>query len=143
MLPTVFRFSNVRARLNLLLTFGLCSLAQLLALADVYPKIEASFNISNLATDPFDYALTDVRVQILQPNATTVVLPAFFDGGTTWRVRHTPILPGSYTVTGITMNGQSFAPSNLQPRTWTVSAPPSGPGYVRVDPANPNRLITS
>ena len=63
-----------------------------------YPKIEASFNITNLTTDPFDYTVTDVRVQILQPDNSTVLLPAFFDGGTTWRVRHTPTLAGVYSI---------------------------------------------
>src|SRR5580698_1350508 len=49
-----------------------------------YSKIEASFNITNLTTDPFDYTVTDVRVNILQPDNSTVSLPAFFYGGTTW-----------------------------------------------------------
>src|SRR6266850_1022035 len=81
--------------------------------AQSYPKIEASFSITNLATDPFDYTVSDVRAQILQPDATTLSLPAFFDGGTTWRVRHTPSLPGLYQVTGLTLNGQPLSASNL------------------------------
>ena len=58
----------------------LCALLAMgdLASADVYSKMEASFSISNLATDPFDYAQTDVRVQITQPDSTTNSLPAFF-----------------------------------------------------------------
>src|SRR5882762_8144084 len=111
--------------------------------AQSFPKIEASFSITNLATDPFDYTVSDVRAQILQPDATALLLPAFFDGGTTWRVRHTPSLPGLYQVTGLTLNGQPLSASNLQPSSWTVSGPPSGPGFVRVDPANTNRFITS
>jgi hypothetical protein len=113
------------------------------ALADVYPKIEASFSITNLSTDPFDYTMTDVRVQILQPDATTLSLPSFFDGGTLWRVRHTPTLPGLYHVTGVSLNGQPLAVSNLQPSSWTVGGAPTSPGFVRVDPANPNRFINS
>src|ERR1035438_3270483 len=70
-----------------------------------YPLIEASFNLAGLATDPFDYAVTDVRVQITQPDATTILLPAFFNGGSTWKVRHTPTLPGTYAITEITLNG--------------------------------------
>src|SRR5215467_10356254 len=89
--------------------------------ADVYPRIEASFSITNLATDPFDYAATDVRVQISQPNGTTNSLPAFFDGGTTWRVRHAPPVPGTYQIVAITMNGVPLAVSNLQPNSWTVA----------------------
>jgi len=52
-----------------------------------YPKIEASFTVNTPIADPFDYS-NDVRVLIVQPDTTTISLPAFFDGGTTWRVRH-------------------------------------------------------
>lgn len=107
-----------------------------------YPRIEASFAITNLATDPFDFVQTDVRVQITQPDATLLSLPAFFDGGTTWRVRHTPSLPGLYQVANVTLNGMTLAVNNLQPSSWTVSGPPSSAGFVRVDPANARRFIT-
>ena len=59
----------------------------------VFPKIEASFNVAGLSTNPivlFDYSQTDIEVAILQPDSSTILLPAFYDGGTTWRVRHTP-----------------------------------------------------
>lgn len=108
-----------------------------------YAKIEAAFNIANLATDPFDYTVTDVRVKILQPDNSTVLLPAFFDGGTTWRVRHTPTLPGTYSVAGVTMNGSALAVSGLQPSSWTVAGPPTGAGFIRIDPTNPRRFATS
>jgi hypothetical protein len=107
-----------------------------------YSKIEASFNITNLATDPFDYTVTDVRARILQPDNSTVSLPAFFDGGTTWRVRHAPAMPGTYSVSGITLNGSPLAVSNLQPASWVVAGPPTDAGFVRVDPSNPRRFIT-
>ena len=107
-----------------------------------YPKIEASFNIANLTTDPFDYTVTDVRVQILQPDNSLVSLPAFFDGGTMWRVRHTPTMPGVYSISNVTMNGIPISVSNLQPTSWTVTGFPTSPGFVQVDPANPRRFIT-
>src|ERR1035438_2941264 len=56
---------------------------------ETYSSIEASFSLAGLATDPFDYAATDVRVQITQPDTSTVLLPAFFNGGSAWKVRHT------------------------------------------------------
>jgi hypothetical protein len=108
-----------------------------------FPKIEASFNINNLATDPFDYTMTDVRVQIVQPDATTVLLPAFFDGGTTWRVRHTPTMAGVYNISGVMLNGSPLPVSNLQPASWTVAGFPVSAGYVQVDPTNLRRFITS
>jgi hypothetical protein len=108
-----------------------------------YSKIEASFNITNLTTDPFDYTVTDVRAQILQPDNSTVSLPAFFDGGTTWRVRHMPTMAGTYSVSGITENGSAISVSNLQPTSWQVAGPPTGTGFIRVDPNNARRFITS
>ncbi|MBI3852661.1 MAG: DUF5060 domain-containing protein [Verrucomicrobia bacterium] len=113
------------------------------AWADAYAKIEASFNITNLLTDPFDYTVTDVRVQIVQPDSSTLSLPAFFDGGTTWRVRHTPMRPGLYQVTSVTLNGMPLAVNNLQPAAWTVADRATGPGFVRVDSGDTNRFITS
>ena len=108
-----------------------------------YPKIEASFNITGLATDPFDYTVTDVRVQITQPDCTTLSLPAFFDGGTTWRVRHTPAIGGRYSIAGVTLNGAPVSVSNLQPASWTVAGPPTDLGFVKIDPSNARRFITS
>jgi hypothetical protein len=111
-----------------------------------FPMIEASFNVNGLSTDPavlFNYAQTDIRVQILQPDNSTVSLPAFYDSGTTWRVRHTPMQPGLYQITGITLNGSPLTVSNLQPTSWTVTGFPTGAGFVRVDPDDPRRFITS
>lgn len=109
---------------------------------DSYPRIEASFNLPNFATDPFDYTTTDVRVQIVQPDGSSVSLPAFYDGGSTWRVRHTPLAPGPYRIAVVTLNGQPVSAANLQPTAWNVTDPATGPGFVRVDPANPRRFIT-
>ena len=111
-----------------------------------YPRIEASFNIAGLSTSQavlFDYTQTDVKVTITQPDSSQVVLPAFYDGGTTWRVRHTPTMPGNYQVGGVALNGSPITVSNLQPTNWNVTGFPSGAGYVRVDPRNPRRFITS
>jgi len=93
-------------------------------------------------TDPFDYS-NDVRVQIIQPDSTTISLPAFFDGGTTWRVRHAPTMAGTYSVSGVTLNGSPISVSNLQPSSWVVAGPPTDAGYIRIDPSNPRRFITS
>lgn len=112
----------------------------------LFPKIEASFNVSGISTNLvvlFDYAQTDVEVTILQPDSSTVALPAFYDGGTTWRVRHSPTLAGTYLVSGVTLNGSPISVSNLTPGSWTVIGQPPYPGFVQVDPLNPRRFITS
>jgi hypothetical protein len=112
----------------------------------LFPKIEASFTITGISTNQavlFDYTQTDVEVTLSQPDSSTVTLPAFYDGGTTWRVRHTPTLAGTYTVTGVTLNGSAISVSNLTPGSWTVVGHPIYPGFVKVDPSNPRRFITS
>ena len=108
----------------------------------LYPHVEASFELPNLSTDPFDYLASDVRVQIMQPDNTTISLPAFYDGGQTWRVRHSPALPGRYQIVGITLNGQAASATNLQPGSWQVSGWPSSPGFLGIDPSNPTRFVT-
>ena len=84
-----------------------------------------------------------MRVQILQPDNSIVSLPAFFDGGTTWRVRHTPTMAGVYSISSVTMNGTPLSVSNLQPTSWTIAGPPTDAGFIQVDPSNPRRFITS
>ncbi|MFZ0826265.1 MAG: DUF5060 domain-containing protein [Verrucomicrobiia bacterium] len=129
-------------RTAVLVLFCLCPLTKIHA-QGTYPKIEASFNITSLATDPFDYTATDVRVQMLRPDNSTVLLPAFFDGGTTWRVRYTPTIPGAYSIQGVTLNGAPISVANLQPASWTVAGTPTDAGFIRVDPSNPRRFVTA
>jgi hypothetical protein len=124
-----------------IVVFSFCALTKISA-QGTYPKIEASFTVNVSITDPFDYS-NDVRVQIVLPDSTIISLPAFFDGGTTWRVRHTPTMAGVYSISGVTLNDSPLSVSNLQPASWTVTGFPTSAGYVRVDPNNPRRFITS
>jgi hypothetical protein len=134
--------SDSRSLKIVLLATGLICIPTLIRAQGTFPKIEASFTVNTPIADPFDYS-NDVRVLIVQPNASTISLPAFFDGGTTWRVRHTPTMAGTYSVSNITLNGSPLAFSNLSPASWTVTGFPTSPGFVRVDPTNPRRFITS
>ena len=126
---------------SILALLFICVATQIYA-QGTYPKIEASFTVNAPIADPFDYS-NDVRVLMVQPDASTISLPAFFDGGATWRVRHTPTMAGLYSISNITLNGSPLSFSNLAPASWTVTGFPTGPGFVRVDPANPRRFITS
>ncbi|MGH7967938.1 MAG: DUF5060 domain-containing protein, partial [Limisphaerales bacterium] len=108
----------------------------------LYPHLEASFDLPSLTTDPFDYVASDVRVQIAQPGDTIISLPAFYDGGQTWRVRCSPAQSGTYQIVGVTLNGQPASVVNLEPNSWAVSGWPSSAGFVGVDPSNPSRFMT-
>ena len=70
-------------------------------------------------------------------------LPAFVDGGMSWKVRHTPTMIGLYQVSSITLNGQPIAVSNQQPSSWTVTGPVISSGYVQVNPIKASRFIAS
>jgi hypothetical protein len=138
--PLPFR---LRAWLLFLCCFGAAGIA---AAQGTYSKIEASFTISGISTDPvvlFDYLQTDVEVAIQQPDATTVTLPAFYDGGITWRVRHMPTQAGAYQITGIQLNGSPISVGSQTPSSWVVTGFPTGAGYVSVDPSNHRRFLTS
>jgi len=72
-----------------------------------------------------------------------VIVPAFYDGGTVWPRATFTNAAGTYQVLGVTLNGQTQMVANLQPSSWLVAGPSMGPGFVRIDPANTNRFITS
>ncbi len=103
-----------------------------------FGRIEASFHIPNLEGDPLDFEKNDVRALIRLPDGVVLSLPAFFDGGDVWRVRHTPTAPGNYEVVGVTRNGGAL---NVvaTPAHFTVGGASEG-GFVRVDPKNPRRF---
>ena len=124
-------FSAGFLKVVILAVFSICVPSWIQA-QGTYPKIEASFTVNTPIADPFDYS-NDVRVLIVQPDSSTVSLPAFFDGGTTWRVRHMPAMAGAYSVSGVTLNGSAIVAGNLQPGAWTVAGPPTDAGFVRVE----------
>ncbi len=105
-----------------------------------YAHLEAAFELPQLTGNPFDYTLNDVMVQFACPGGRTVSVPAFYDGGNTWRVRYTPALAGQYTVQQVTLNGKPVERAKPSPGEFQVTGAP-GPGFVRIDPANKMRFV--
>jgi hypothetical protein len=104
-----------------------------------YPRLEAAFHLPGLTGNPFNYTQNDVRVTFRGPHGATTSVPAFFDGGVTWRVRYTPCQPGTYALTRVTRNGTDARPQAVSPRQFTLRGTP-GPGFVRRDPNDPTRF---
>lgn len=105
-----------------------------------YAAIETAFEWPNFVGDPFDYLVHDVRVRIATPGGEIISLPAFFDGGTTWRARHTPKTSGTYKVVGAFDNGQKLNLST-QTQSWSVNSASALSGaWVRVDAKNARRF---
>jgi hypothetical protein len=105
-----------------------------------HPMLQTSFDIPVITGNPFDLSQNDVRVTFKAPNGITGTIPAFFDGGTTWRARFTPTTPGIYSVTAVTLNGQDANPVNLNPTQFQVAGSVA-PGFIRLDPKNKMRFI--
>ncbi len=106
----------------------------------VYPKAEIALEIPDVQGNPFDYTENDVLLTITRPDQSSVRVPAFFDGGTTWKVRYTPDMTGRHAITAVTLNGKAIQPSKMEPREFQVTGAPL-PGFVRRDPRNRERFI--
>jgi len=105
-----------------------------------YPKVEASFELDEVRGNPFDYTENDVLVSFERPDGQSARVPAFFDGGKTWRVRYTPDMPGKYILTRITLNEREVHPDKLEKREFEVSGS-LRPGFVRIDPKDKTRFV--
>ncbi|HSV72883.1 MAG TPA: DUF5060 domain-containing protein [Chthonomonadales bacterium] len=97
-----------------------------------YARVEVSFELEGVRGNPFDYTENDVQVSIQRPDGQRMRVPAFFDGGTTWRARWAPDAPGRYTVVNVTLNNTPAEHQKLDRREIEVSGT-AGPGFVRID----------
>ncbi len=103
-----------------------------------YDRIEFSFELETQG-NPFDYTENDVVMTIERPDQQKARVPAFFDGGKTWRVRYTPDVPGRYLVGKVTLNGREVQPSNLDKKDAEAAGTPK-PGFVRRDQKDRGRF---
>jgi hypothetical protein len=107
--------------------------------ANISSRLETTFSIPNLKSDPFDYQKTDVRVQFRRDDGPIRTIPAFFDGGTTWRARHMPMVEGHYVVEAITLNNRVLD-VRARPHQWNVERVKNR-GFVRIDPEDKTRFV--
>jgi hypothetical protein len=111
------------------------------AVADgTYPMLETTFQLPGIHGNPFDYTENDVQVGFARAGAPPINVPAFFDGGTTWRARFTPTAPGVYFVKSVTLNGKPINPAQINPSDFHVSDT-SRPGFIRIDPKDRMRFL--
>ena len=82
--------------------------------------------------DPFDFTQNDVEVRVRTPEGNARMLPAFFDGETTWRVRFPLTASGTYKLLSVTRNGKT-AKADVQTGAVSVKNAAKTPGFVRVD----------
>lgn len=104
-----------------------------------YAKVETSFELPDIHGNPFDYTENDVMVFITSPDNRSVRLPAFYDGGKTWRVRYTPDQTGRYQVAKVQVNGRDVQPDKFERRDFDVSGSVTA-GFVRRDTKDRTRF---
>lgn len=104
-----------------------------------YARIEGSFELPDIQGNPFDYTENDVMVTVMTPDNRNVKLPAFFDGGKTWRVRYSPDLSGRHQITKVQVNGRDVQPQKFDRRDFDVSGSPDA-GFVRKDTRDKTRF---
>ncbi len=104
-----------------------------------YARIEGSFTIEKLTGNPFDIEQNDIEVTLRPADGDVVRVPAFFDGGATWRFRYTPDRPGAIEVTGVSNKREPIEVADLSERSFVVSGNPTA-GFVRVSSADPGRF---
>lgn len=105
-----------------------------------YPMIETSFQLPTIPGDPFDYEQVNVQVSLRKPDGGTVDVPAFFDGGTIWRMRYSPNAPGQYAIAAVKLNHETAHEEKLDKKDWTVNGDPQ-PGFVRIDRGDHSRFV--
>jgi hypothetical protein len=108
--------------------------------AGAYARVEIRFEIPGVQGNPFDFTANDIVAAIRQPDGSSRKIPAFFDGGMTWRVRFTPAQVGRHAITGVTRNGNAIHPIRLSRSAFVVSGVPT-PGFVRRDRNDPHRFV--
>lgn len=101
--------------------------------------VELAFDLPGLAGNPFDYRENDVQVSVQGPTGRIVRIPAFYDGGETWRARYTPTEPGKHAWGKITRNGDEITPAKPVQRDFEVSGAASS-GFVRVSAQDRTRF---
>ena len=104
-----------------------------------FGTVQVAFELPDLRGNPFDYAENDVQVQFTGPSGRSTRVPAYFDGGATWRARLTADAPGRYTVSAVTVNRAPADAQKMEPRDAEAAAT-SEPGFVRRDPRDRTRF---
>jgi hypothetical protein len=124
-----------------LILFPLMFSSTAMASAATFDHLESSFELPKLTGNPFDFTRNDVKVTFIGPDHQQKTVPAFFDGGHTWRVRFTPEAAGKYSLSSVTLNGHDAHSGKLSPTVFDVSGP-AHPGFIRIA-ADHHTFVTS
>ena len=105
-----------------------------------FPMVETSFQLPDVSGDPF---AAEIWGLVRTSDGRDVCVPAFYDGGRTWRVRYTPNTPGRHAVTILEGPAGEMRPARveeIQPAAFVVEGRP-GPGFIRRDATYAQRFV--
>lgn len=105
-----------------------------------FGKFEAAFTLPDQTGNPFDPTANDIEAVFHGPGHIRQIVPAFWDG-ICWKVRFAPAATGRYTL-GILRDGRVARPIALTTDSF-VCTPSNDPGYIHIDPNDPQRFIFS
>jgi hypothetical protein len=106
---------------------------------ETFPHVEISFRLEGVEGNPF---AAEVWGIVDRPDGPPVRVPAFYDGGDTWRVRYTPDRLGVHRVRVATGPAGAERPADaidLSPDSFDVFGDPQ-PGFVRRSGAHVQRF---
>src|SRR5579871_4398492 len=93
----------------------------------IFSTCEIAFDLAgpDVAAHPAPYRDMELRVEFRSPRSRTFAIPAFWDGGTTLRIRFTPNEAGKWTG-HVTSNVASWNDKQLE----VTATESSAPGFV-------------
>ncbi|MCF2446725.1 T9SS type A sorting domain-containing protein [Dyadobacter sp. CY345] len=117
-----------------------------------YEKVELSFNIDQVYSNPYDTDIVQVDAEVTMPGGSILTVPCFYyvpatvvgdasstfwnatedSGQKQWKLRYSPVAPGNYSIR-IKVNDGAVSTSN--PVTFNVNSG-IGKGFIRVDSQN-------
>jgi hypothetical protein len=120
----------------LLILFSFANLYAADYTVEQWRVVEISLTSSESYTDPLNDV--DVTAIFSGPDGITIVRPAFWDGGTSWKVRFAPTVTGNWTMTTtstITSNaGLQNISKTIQCNAYTDSLEIYKHGFLKVSP---------
>ncbi|HYO98535.1 MAG TPA: DUF5060 domain-containing protein [Polyangiaceae bacterium] len=102
-----------------------------------YPQ-DLTFTSTANKANPY-LEVTDFKVTFTGPSGARLVVPGFYTGGQSWKVRFAPIAAGTYTY--VTSSAQDPSLNGLTGSAMPAMSNANAHGPLAIDPANPRHYL--
>lgn len=114
----------------------LCGIVQAAVVVKCYQPHDFSFQTVTPVGNPYQVGFSAV---VTGPNGMTFILPGFFDGNATWKIRISPTVEGAWSLTTTSdlpaLNGKTANFTSLKNKDKNIH------GVLRVDKEHPHHFI--